>query len=247
MFSYSTCSTVEQDCLPPLESSGQTTGPPSAQQQRIPVHKPFTQSRLPPDLPMHPAPRHITEEELRVLESCLHRWRSEVENDTHGRSNCLSFTVRYYIKVRIALTSVLCIMLFPPDLQGSITRIQRTIELMYSDKSMMQVSRLSCDLLYLQYKKWQQPISFFYQYYKPPLCCTRFHTGFMQCWSMKARQMPATTGLTSMTHINVAGWSTMISLSQSHPGRSWFGTHLEAIATLVHTVSCISMTESSFS
>lgn len=28
----------------------------------------------------------------------------------------------------------------PPDLQGSITRIHRTIELMYSDKSMMQVS-----------------------------------------------------------------------------------------------------------
>ncbi|MEQ2274591.1 Ubiquitin carboxyl-terminal hydrolase 25, partial [Xenotaenia resolanae] len=82
--------------------------PTAAQQQRVPVHKPFTQSRLPPDLPMHPAPRHITEEELRVLEGCLHRWRSEVENDTR-------------------------------DLQGSITRIHRTIELMYSDKSMMQV------------------------------------------------------------------------------------------------------------
>uniref|UniRef100_A0A667XX71 Ubiquitin carboxyl-terminal hydrolase 25 n=1 Tax=Myripristis murdjan TaxID=586833 RepID=A0A667XX71_9TELE len=80
----------------------------SATQQRVPIHKPFTQSRLPPDLPMHPAPRHITEEELRVLEGCLHRWRSEVENDTR-------------------------------DLQGSISRIHRTIEMMYSDKSMMQV------------------------------------------------------------------------------------------------------------
>uniref|UniRef100_A0AAR2KTJ3 Ubiquitin carboxyl-terminal hydrolase 25 n=1 Tax=Pygocentrus nattereri TaxID=42514 RepID=A0AAR2KTJ3_PYGNA len=78
------------------------------QQQRAPIHKPFTQSRVPPDLPMHPAPRHITEEELRVLEGCLHRWRNEVENDTR-------------------------------DLQGSISRIHRTIELMYSDKSMMQV------------------------------------------------------------------------------------------------------------
>uniref|UniRef100_A0AAX7VCB2 Ubiquitin carboxyl-terminal hydrolase n=1 Tax=Astatotilapia calliptera TaxID=8154 RepID=A0AAX7VCB2_ASTCA len=103
---------TSQDSLPPLESSGLASGPataPSAaQQQRVPIHKPFTQSRLPPDLPMHPAPRHITEEELRVLEGCLHRWRSEVENDTR-------------------------------DLQGSITRIHRTIELMYSDKSMMQV------------------------------------------------------------------------------------------------------------
>ncbi|XP_061596211.1 ubiquitin carboxyl-terminal hydrolase 25 isoform X2 [Cololabis saira] len=105
-------STAEQDSLPPLESpapaSGPTAAPTAAQQQRVPIHKPFTQSRLPPDLPMHPAPRHITEEELRVLEGCLHRWRSEVENDTR-------------------------------DLQGSITRIHRTIELMYSDKSMMQV------------------------------------------------------------------------------------------------------------
>ncbi|XP_067463455.1 ubiquitin carboxyl-terminal hydrolase 25 isoform X4 [Thunnus thynnus] len=105
-------STAEQDSLAPSESSGPASGPATApttaQQQRVPIHKPFTQSRLPPDLPMHPAPRHITEEELRVLEGCLHRWRSEVENDTR-------------------------------DLQGSITRIHRTIELMYSDKSMMQV------------------------------------------------------------------------------------------------------------
>ncbi|XP_057676374.1 ubiquitin carboxyl-terminal hydrolase 25 isoform X5 [Corythoichthys intestinalis] len=102
----------EQDSLAPAESSGSASGPAStvtaAQQQRAPIHKPFTQSRLPPDLPMHPAPRHITEEELRVLEGCLHRWRSEVENDTR-------------------------------DLQESIKRIHRTIELMYSDKSMLQV------------------------------------------------------------------------------------------------------------
>ncbi|KAF3841438.1 hypothetical protein F7725_007300 [Dissostichus mawsoni] len=104
--------TTEQDSLPAAESSGPasapTTAPTAAQQHRIPIHKPFTQSRLPPDLPMHPAPRHISDEELRVLEGCLHRWRSEVENDTR-------------------------------DLQGSINRIHRTVELMYSDKSMMQV------------------------------------------------------------------------------------------------------------
>uniref|UniRef100_A0A8C3G285 Ubiquitin carboxyl-terminal hydrolase n=1 Tax=Cyclopterus lumpus TaxID=8103 RepID=A0A8C3G285_CYCLU len=102
------CSTAEQDPLPPLESAGPASASTAAQQQRVAIHKPFTQSRLPPDLPMHPAPRHITDEELRVLEVCLHRWRSEVENDTR-------------------------------DLQGSINRIHRTIELMYSDKSMMQV------------------------------------------------------------------------------------------------------------
>ncbi|XP_059401117.1 ubiquitin carboxyl-terminal hydrolase 25-like isoform X3 [Carassius carassius] len=98
-------STGEQpDTSVPAE--GSSSGPQA--QQRVSIHKPFTQSRVPPDLPMHPAPRHITEEELRVLEGCLHRWRSEVENDTR-------------------------------DLQASISRIHRTIELMYSDKSMMQV------------------------------------------------------------------------------------------------------------
>ncbi|KAM9498596.1 ubiquitin carboxyl-terminal hydrolase 25-like isoform 16-T16 [Salvelinus alpinus] len=103
-------STAEQGPSTPPEGLAPALAPSPAPstQQRVPIHKPFTQSRLPPDLPMHPAPRHITEEELRVLEGCLHRWRSEVENDTR-------------------------------DLQGSISRIHRTIELMYSDKSMMQV------------------------------------------------------------------------------------------------------------
>lgn len=104
-------STGEQpDASVPPEgsSSGPQAQQQQQQQQRVSIHKPFTQSRVPPDLPMHPAPRHITEEELRVLEGCLHRWRSEVENDTR-------------------------------DLQASISRIHRTIELMYSDKSMMQV------------------------------------------------------------------------------------------------------------
>ena len=95
-------STIEQQG--PSSSDVPSTSP----VQRSVIHKPFTQSRIPPDLPMHPAPRHITEEELSVLEGCLHRWRTEVENDTR-------------------------------DLQESISRIHRTIELMYFDKTMIQV------------------------------------------------------------------------------------------------------------
>ncbi|XP_041439290.1 ubiquitin carboxyl-terminal hydrolase 25 isoform X4 [Xenopus laevis] len=86
-------------------STATETQPPT---QRSVIHKPFTQSRIPPDLPMHPAPRNITDEELSVLEGCLHRWRTEVETDTR-------------------------------DLQDSIGRIHRTIELMYSDKQINQV------------------------------------------------------------------------------------------------------------
>uniref|UniRef100_A0A8C2Q174 Ubiquitin carboxyl-terminal hydrolase 25 n=1 Tax=Cyprinus carpio TaxID=7962 RepID=A0A8C2Q174_CYPCA len=102
------CTSPVEDINTTAPPGGTTAQLPAQQQQRVSIHKPFTQSRVPPDLPMHPAPRHITEEELRVLEGCLHRWRSEVENDTR-------------------------------DLQASISRIHRTIELMYSDKSMMQV------------------------------------------------------------------------------------------------------------
>uniref|UniRef100_A0A8D2N1B5 Ubiquitin carboxyl-terminal hydrolase n=1 Tax=Zonotrichia albicollis TaxID=44394 RepID=A0A8D2N1B5_ZONAL len=93
-----------------IEQQGPSSSevPSTSPVQRSVIHKPFTQSRIPPDLPMHPAPRHITEEELSVLEGCLHRWRTEVENDTR-------------------------------DLQESISRIHRTIELMYSDKTMVQV------------------------------------------------------------------------------------------------------------
>uniref|UniRef100_A0A673L1J3 Ubiquitin carboxyl-terminal hydrolase n=1 Tax=Sinocyclocheilus rhinocerous TaxID=307959 RepID=A0A673L1J3_9TELE len=91
-------------CTSPLEDVDTTALPGGTTAQLPPPARQGSGS----DLPMHPAPRHITEEELRVLEGCLHRWRSEVENDTR-------------------------------DLQASISRIHRTIELMYSDKSMMQV------------------------------------------------------------------------------------------------------------
>ncbi|XP_060028141.1 ubiquitin carboxyl-terminal hydrolase 25 isoform X3 [Erinaceus europaeus] len=102
----STSSTEQQGAASELPGSSPASV--TAVSSRTVIHKPFTQSRIPPDLPMHPAPRHITEEELSVLESCLHRWRTEIENDTR-------------------------------DLQESISRIHRTIELMYSDKSMIQV------------------------------------------------------------------------------------------------------------
>lgn len=76
----SPCSAAEQQVAP----SSELPRTPPAVPSRSVIHKPFTQSRVPPDLPMHPAPRHITEEELSVLESCLHRWRTEIENDTRG-------------------------------------------------------------------------------------------------------------------------------------------------------------------
>ncbi|XP_051047730.1 ubiquitin carboxyl-terminal hydrolase 25 isoform X4 [Phodopus roborovskii] len=106
--SQSLPSTAEQQGTPAADLPSTSPASGASLSLRTVIHKPFTQSRIPPDLPMHPAPRHITEEELSVLENCLHRWRTEIENDTR-------------------------------DLQESISRIHRTIELMYSDKSMIQV------------------------------------------------------------------------------------------------------------
>ncbi|KAM3933980.1 ubiquitin carboxyl-terminal hydrolase 25 isoform 2-T2 [Leptodactylus fuscus] len=101
-------SAVTQPMQSTMDHQGSSSSGETQANQRTVIHKPFTQSRIPPDLPMHPAPRNITDEELTVLEGCLHRWRTEVETDTR-------------------------------DLQDSIGRIHRTIELMYSDKLMTQV------------------------------------------------------------------------------------------------------------
>ncbi|XP_069750937.1 ubiquitin carboxyl-terminal hydrolase 28 isoform X6 [Narcine bancroftii] len=60
----------------------ETASPTSMSQlQRATLHKPFTQTKPPMEMPAHPAPRHITVEELSFLESCLQRWRAEVELD----------------------------------------------------------------------------------------------------------------------------------------------------------------------
>uniref|UniRef100_H3BGX3 ubiquitinyl hydrolase 1 n=1 Tax=Latimeria chalumnae TaxID=7897 RepID=H3BGX3_LATCH len=67
----------------PESVAASPVSPPS---QRTPVHKPFTQSRPPVEMPTHPAPRFITEEEFRFIESCLQRWRSEVEHDVQERN-----------------------------------------------------------------------------------------------------------------------------------------------------------------
>lgn len=39
-----------------------------------------------------PAPRHVSDSELQVLQECLHRWRNEVEQDVRGKnsSSCLN-------------------------------------------------------------------------------------------------------------------------------------------------------------
>uniref|UniRef100_A0A8C9WF79 Ubiquitin carboxyl-terminal hydrolase n=1 Tax=Scleropages formosus TaxID=113540 RepID=A0A8C9WF79_SCLFO len=87
-------------------SPNSTEGPLSAPfpQQRVPVHKPLTQSRVLPNPLGQPAPRFITEEELRVLEGCLQRWRSEVEKDTRELQGYIS-RIHTTMELMVALCS----------------------------------------------------------------------------------------------------------------------------------------------
>ncbi|XP_072342589.1 ubiquitin carboxyl-terminal hydrolase 28 isoform X5 [Scyliorhinus torazame] len=65
-----------------IAETPETTRPPSTPQPpHATVHKPFTQTRPPMEMQAHPAPRHITAEELKFFENCLQRWRTEVEHD----------------------------------------------------------------------------------------------------------------------------------------------------------------------
>ncbi|MGH0179236.1 UNVERIFIED_CONTAM: hypothetical protein FKN15_001311 [Acipenser sinensis] len=63
---------------PPDSSNSTPTSPPP---QRTPIYKPFTKCRPPMDTPPHPAPHKVSEEELCFIKGCLHRWRTEVEQN----------------------------------------------------------------------------------------------------------------------------------------------------------------------
>lgn len=46
----------------------------------------------------NPSPRHVSKEELKILQTCLRRWRTEVEDDVRGQlSDCGH---REYLKLK---------------------------------------------------------------------------------------------------------------------------------------------------
>lgn len=77
-------SLAELTAAEPAEDTGPVG---TAQLQRATLHKPFTQSNPPMEMPAHPAPRNITAHELAFLDNCLQRWRAEVENDITDLKN----------------------------------------------------------------------------------------------------------------------------------------------------------------
>ncbi|KAM5223921.1 ubiquitin carboxyl-terminal hydrolase 28 isoform 6-T6 [Hipposideros larvatus] len=58
------------------------------------MNKPLTSSRTSMEMPAHPAPRTVTDEEINFVKSCLQRWRSEIEQDIQDLKNCIASTTQ---------------------------------------------------------------------------------------------------------------------------------------------------------
>lgn len=58
------------------------------------VNKPLTSSRSPLEMPAHPAPRTVTDEEINSVKTCLQRWRREIEQDIQDLKNCIASTTQ---------------------------------------------------------------------------------------------------------------------------------------------------------
>ncbi|KAM7086882.1 ubiquitin carboxyl-terminal hydrolase 28 isoform 3-T3 [Molossus nigricans] len=71
-------STFPEDCLHESKSEG----------------SPLPSSRSPVEVPAHPAPRTVSDEEISFVKTCLQRWRSEIEQDIQDLKNCIASTTQ---------------------------------------------------------------------------------------------------------------------------------------------------------
>ncbi|XP_059873919.1 ubiquitin carboxyl-terminal hydrolase 28 isoform X3 [Delphinus delphis] len=58
------------------------------------ANQPLTPSRSSMEMPSHPAPRTVTDEEINFVKACLQRWRSEIEQDIQDLKNCIASTTQ---------------------------------------------------------------------------------------------------------------------------------------------------------
>ncbi|XP_065737814.1 ubiquitin carboxyl-terminal hydrolase 28 isoform X8 [Phocoena phocoena] len=58
------------------------------------ANQPLTPSRSSMEMPSHPAPRTVTDEEINFVKTCLQRWRSEIEQDIQDLKNCIASTTQ---------------------------------------------------------------------------------------------------------------------------------------------------------
>ncbi|XP_033290456.1 ubiquitin carboxyl-terminal hydrolase 28 isoform X6 [Orcinus orca] len=58
------------------------------------ANQPLTPSRSSMEMPSHPAPRTVTDEEINFVKTCLQRWRSEIEQDIQDLKSCIASTTQ---------------------------------------------------------------------------------------------------------------------------------------------------------
>ncbi|XP_043755529.1 ubiquitin carboxyl-terminal hydrolase 28 isoform X2 [Cervus elaphus] len=58
------------------------------------AEQPPTPPRSSVEMPAHPAPRAVTDEEINFVKTCLQRWRNEIEQDIQDLKNCIASTTQ---------------------------------------------------------------------------------------------------------------------------------------------------------
>ncbi|XP_065799934.1 ubiquitin carboxyl-terminal hydrolase 28 isoform X7 [Muntiacus reevesi] len=58
------------------------------------AEQPPTPPRSSVEMPAHPAPRTVTDEEINFVKTCLQRWRNEIEQDIQDLKNCIASTTQ---------------------------------------------------------------------------------------------------------------------------------------------------------
>ncbi|XP_058519881.1 ubiquitin carboxyl-terminal hydrolase 28 isoform X5 [Ochotona princeps] len=81
------------------ESSSQDAESPFSSPEDSPlkseiISKTQASSRSSLEMPEHPAPRTVTDEEMNFVKTCLQRWRSEIEQDIQDLKNCIASTTQ---------------------------------------------------------------------------------------------------------------------------------------------------------
>ncbi|XP_021562055.1 ubiquitin carboxyl-terminal hydrolase 28 isoform X5 [Carlito syrichta] len=76
------------------EGFSQDVGRTSSSEDVVLKSKPLISSRSSVEMPAHPAPRTVTDEEMNFVKTCLQRWRSEIEQDIQDLKNCIASTTQ---------------------------------------------------------------------------------------------------------------------------------------------------------
>ena len=134
---------------------------------------------------VEPCPRHVTDEELRTLHTCLMRWKREVKEDQQGAMLTVS------VRSDVSFNCCLCLSV---GLQEDIEEVTTQINEMYNESNLMQVRKLiSVGVMTAHVSALSS------------ICDVRFPISFMLSLSMKERQQGVTTGLISILQVHSNG------------------------------------------